>query len=71
MNMEHWRNDTDRVKMKYSEKRLSQCPSWAKEFGQLSPYLKPNLSTSSYELGKYTFVNRDVMCGVIIIQLYS
>ena len=69
--MELWRNDTDRMKMKYSEKILSQCPSWAKNFGALSPNLKPNLSTSAYELWKYTFVNSDVMCGVIIIQLYS
>jgi hypothetical protein len=69
--MEYWRNYTDRVKMKYCEKGLSQCPSWAKEFGALSSNLKPNLSTSAYELRKYTFVNSDVMCGVMIIQLYS
>ena len=69
--MEHWRNDTDRVKMKYSEKSLSQCPSWAKDLGVLSPNFKPNLSASACELRQYTFVNSDVMCGVIIIQLYS
>jgi hypothetical protein len=67
MNMEYWRNDTDRLKMKYCH----STPSWMKVLLALPPNLKPNLSTSSHELQKYMFVNSSVICDVIIILFCS